>query len=74
MKENTFLHKDVIALKTEDSKSPQNTSFDVFELQKIVKLLKSDLEKMVNGSKNLDLMLGSQRPYFDKTGLGYEKE
>ena len=29
---------------------------------------------MVNGSKNLDLMLGSQRPYFDKTGLGYEKE
>ena len=29
---------------------------------------------MVNGSKNPDLMLGSQRPYFDKTGLGYEKE
>ena len=29
---------------------------------------------MVNGSKNLDLMLGSQRLYFDKTGLGLEKE
>ena len=42
--------------------------------QKIVKLLKSDLEKMVNGSKNLDLMLGSQRPYFEKSGLRYEKE
>ena len=29
---------------------------------------------MVNSSKNLDLMLGSQRPYFDKTRLGFEKE
>ena len=29
---------------------------------------------MVNGSKNLDLMLGSQRPYFNMTGLGYKKE
>ena len=31
---------------------------------------------MENGSKNLDLMLGSQRPYFEKKkiGLGYEKE
>ena len=29
---------------------------------------------MVNGSKNLDQMLGSQRPYFDKTGLGFEEE
>ena len=29
---------------------------------------------MVNGSKNLDLMLGGQKPYFDKIGLGYEKQ
>ena len=29
---------------------------------------------MVNGSKNLDLMLGGQKPYFDKTRLGYEKQ
>ena len=29
---------------------------------------------MVNSSKNLDLMLGSQRPYFKKSGLGYKKE
>ena len=36
--------------------------------------MKLDLEKMVNGSKNLDLMLGSQKPYFDKIGLGFEKE
>ena len=29
---------------------------------------------MVNDSKNLDLMLGSQRSYFEKLGLGYDKE
>ena len=29
---------------------------------------------MVNGSKNLDLMLGGQKPYLDKTGLGYVEE
>ena len=29
---------------------------------------------MMNGSKNLDLMLGSQRPFFEKSGLGYEKK
>ena len=29
---------------------------------------------MVNGSKNLDTMLNGQRPYLDKTGLGFEKE
>ena len=50
------------------------TRFDVSELQKTVKLLKSNLEKMVNGSKNLDMMLGGQKPYLDKTGLGFEKE
>ena len=49
----------------------QRTS-DVSELQKIVKLLKSNLEKMVNGSKNLDLIFGSQRPYFEKIRLRCE--
>ena len=29
---------------------------------------------MINGSKNLDMMLGGQRPYLDKTRLGFEKE
>ena len=29
---------------------------------------------MVNGSKNLDLMLGGQKPYLDKIGLGYKEE
>ena len=29
---------------------------------------------MVNGSKNLDRMLGGQKPYLDKTGLGYVEE
>ena len=29
---------------------------------------------MLNGFKNLDLMLGNQRPYFEKSRLGYEKE
>ena len=28
----------------------------------------------MNGSKNLDLMLGGQKPYLDKTGLGYVEE
>ena len=61
-------------MRTEVSEASQNTSFDISELQKIVKLLKSNLEKMVNGFKNLDLMLGSQRPYFDKMRLEFEKE
>ena len=61
-------------MRTKVSEVSQNTSFDVFELQKTVKLLKSDLEKMVNSSKHLDMMLGSQRPYFDKMRLGFEKE
>ena len=74
LKENTSLKKDVTTPRIEVSEASQNTSFDASELQKIVKLLKSDLEKMMNGSKNLDLMLGSQRPYFDKMGLGFEKE
>ena len=39
-----------------------------------MKLLKLDIEKMINGSKNLDMMLGSERLYFYKTGLGFEKE
>ena len=29
---------------------------------------------MVNGSKNLNLMLGGQKPYLDKIGLGYVEE
>ena len=29
---------------------------------------------MVDGFKNLDMMLGSRKPYLDKTGLGFEKE
>ena len=73
LKENNLLEKDV-ALKTKVSESAQNTSSDVSELQKIVKLLKYDLEKMVKGSKNLELMLGSQRPYFEKSRLGYRKK
>ena len=59
-KENTLLQKDVDALKAKVSESTQKTSFDVSKLQKTVKLLKSNLEKMVNGFNNLDLMLGSQ--------------
>ena len=72
--DNILLQKDIIALKTEVSETCSKSSSDVSELQKIVKLLKSDLEKIVNGSKNLDLMLSGQKPYLDKTGLGFEKE
>ena len=74
LKETILLKKDVNALKPEISKSAQKTFFDVSELYNIVKLFKSNLEKIVNSSKNLDLMLGSQRPYFEKSRLGYEKE
>ena len=41
------------------------------KLKKIIKLLTSNLDKMVNGTKNLDMMLGGQRPYPDKTSLDY---
>ena len=61
-------------LKTKVSEISQKTSSNVFELHNLVKLLKSDIDKMVNGSKNIDLMLGGQKPYLDKTGLGYVKE
>ena len=71
--DNILLQKDVTALKSEVSETRSKSTSDVSELQKTVKLLKSDLEKMVNGSKNLDLMLGGQKPYLDKTGLGFEK-
>ena len=74
LKEIRLLQKDVSALKTGVSEPTQNTLSDVSKLQKTVKLLKFDLENMVNGSKNLDLILGSQRPYFEKLGLGYEKK
>ena len=49
-------------MKTKASKVNQNVSSNVSELQNLVKLLKFDLEKMVNGSKNLELMLGDQKP------------
>ena len=74
LKENNLFQKDVTALETEAFEVAQKASSYAFELQKTVKFLKSDLEKMVNGSKNLGLMLGSQRPYVDKIGLGFEKE
>ena len=57
LKENDTLQKDVNILKTEVLEGSQNTSSDVSELQNLVKLLKTDLEKMVNGSKNLILCL-----------------
>ena len=58
LEQNGILQKDVNILKTEVSEASLNASSNVSELQNLVKLLKSDLEKMVNGSKNLDLMLG----------------
>ena len=73
-KENSLLQKDVTTLKTKASEINRNTSSDVSDLQNLVKLLKSDLEKIVNGSKNLDLMLGGQKPYLNKIRLGYEEE
>ena len=61
-------------MKTKASEDNQNVSSNISELQNLVKLLKSYLEKMVYSSKNLDLMLGGQKLYLDKTGLGFGKE
>ena len=74
LKENDLPKKNISALKAEVSESAEKTSFGFYELQKIVKLLKFDIEKMVNSSKNLDLMLGNQRPCFEKSSLRYEKK
>ena len=61
-------------MKTKASKDNQNVSSNVSELQNLVRLLKSGIEKIVNCSKNLDLMLGGQKPYLDKTRLRFGKE
>ena len=74
LNDNILLQKDVTTLRNEVSETCKNASSNVSELQKIVKLLKLDLEKMVNGSKNLYMMFGGQKPYLDKIGLGFEKE
>jgi hypothetical protein len=34
-------------------------------------ILRKDLEKFVGSSRKLDMMLGSQKCYYDKAGLGY---
>ena len=70
LKENNLLKKDISALKIETFESAQKASYDVSKLQKIVKLLKSGLKKMVNGSKNLDLMLGGQRKWCHLQRIG----
>ena len=59
-KENDLLKKDANALKAEASESAQKTF--------------SNFEKMMNCSNNLDFVLGSQRLYFEKSGLRYEKK
>ena len=61
-------------MKTKVYEDNQNASTDISKLQNLVKLLKSDLERMVNGLKILNLILGSQKPYLDKTRLGYVEE
>ena len=72
--DNILLRKDVIALKIEVSETRSKSSSDVSELLENCKTSQSNIEKMVNGSKNLDLMLGGQKSYLDKTVLGFEKE
>ena len=74
LNDNILLQKDITALRNEVSKTRTKASSDVSELHKTIKLLKLDLAKMFSGSKNLDMMLGGQKLYLDKTGLGFEKE
>ncbi len=51
-----------------DSLQPSD---EVLALRQKVKELTSDLAKFVSGTKNLNLMLGTSRFPFDKSGLGY---
>ena len=43
------------------------------ELLKEVKRLKEDLAKFTQSSKNLNQILASQKPLYDKAGLGFHK-
>ncbi|XLU53166.1 hypothetical protein S245_047814, partial [Arachis hypogaea] len=40
-------------------------------LNNMIKRLNSDLAKFAQSSSNLDKLLASQRPLFEKSGLGY---
>ncbi len=53
-----------------DSLQPSD---EVLALRQKVEELTSDLAKFVNGTKNLNLMLGTSRFSSDKSGLGYQK-
>nr|QCQ81933.1 hypothetical protein [Ammopiptanthus mongolicus] len=72
--ENSQLRK--LAHKEADSSQGfyEKPSEEVEKLQQKVSVLTNDLAKFVNGTKNLDMMLGAQKCSFDKAGLGYNKK
>jgi len=49
-------------------------SDEVESLQQKVEELTTDLAKFVKGTKNLKMMLGTNRHAYEKSGLGYEKD
>lgn len=59
------------SLETEATVLVEKAEEAMYHAQKTNALLLKDLERMVNGSKMLDLLLGGQKPYKDHTGLGY---
>jgi len=57
------------------SKSESSQPFgEVESLQQKVEELTTDLAKFVRGTKNLKIMLGTNRHSHDRSGLGYKKD
>src|SRR5262249_55514828 len=73
-KEKFVLENNFQNLEKNFSEKLQEAQKEKSELQKVSTLLRHNLEKMANGSKNLDLMLGGLRPYGEKSGLGFEEK
>ncbi len=70
--ENKSIKSEFEKLKIKDSPSHYLISENE-KLKLEVKDLTSCLEKFVNGKKNLNMLLGSQRWMYDKAGIGYNE-
>jgi len=69
LKKNKLLYSQSSLTKSESSQP----SGEVETLQQKVEELTKDLAKFVKGSKNLKIIMGISRLYYDKSGLGYEE-
>ena len=70
------LRDDLARIKEENKTSLQNkTSLLIVESENLktkVETLTNDLAKFTQGKKNLDILLGSQKCCFNKSGIGYD--